>query len=76
MAPHIHSPTASIAITGLLVGSSLALTACDQPGPTAPTSSSDAPCLVAPPRIPGLYGRAQLRRGCDATSDAISLNAS
>jgi hypothetical protein len=27
-------------------------------------------------RVPGLYGRVQLRRGCDATSDAISLNAS
>ena len=30
---------------------------------------------VAPPRVPGLYGRAQLRRGCDAASDASSLNA-
>jgi hypothetical protein len=43
MAPHLHSPTASIAIamTGLLVGSSLALTACDQPAPTGATSTSD-----------------------------------
>jgi hypothetical protein len=42
MAPHFHSPTVSLAMTGLLVGSSLALTGCDQPGPTAATPSSDA----------------------------------
>lgn len=39
MAHHFHSATVAIAMTGLLVGSSLALTACDQPAPTATTSS-------------------------------------
>ena len=41
MRPRFHSPTGSLAMT-LLIGSSLALTGCDQAGPTAATSSSNA----------------------------------
>ena len=42
MRPHLHSPTGSLAMTGLLIGTPLALTGCDQAGPTAATSLSNA----------------------------------
>jgi hypothetical protein len=42
MRPRFHTPAAPLGMTVLLIGSSLAMTGCDQASPTAATSSSNA----------------------------------